>query len=192
MHSFYGASDSRVRSFPVIHLYIQSLISPSLTRSHEHQASLWPSPLPWAEVTQVYQRGSAPDWPVREYRMEWKVRGLIMWERSLESRNLISECVWLCTNINKLLLLSLWHLSQAVVMTSQVSPQARQARHGHTLHFTALRSRARRGGDSVHGCCYRYGLEWTARSARQTFLRWSEGEIVLVNFTMDGQSDAEN
>lgn len=43
-----------------------------------------------------------------------------------------------------MLLLSVSHLSQAVVATAQVPLQAGQGHHHHTLHLTALRARAGR------------------------------------------------
>lgn len=49
------------------------------------------------------------------------------------------------TDVNKLLLLSFGHLSQAVVATGQVSLQARQSGHNHALHLPAFRARACRG-----------------------------------------------
>lgn len=46
------------------------------------------------------------------------------------------------TDVNEVLLLPLSHLSQAVVAPGQVSLQARQRRHHHTLHLAALRPAA--------------------------------------------------
>lgn len=62
--------------------------------------------------------------------------------RSSFKTTTLNSFIWVVvcviTDINEFLLLSISHLSQAVVAPSQVSLQARQGRHHHALHLAPL------------------------------------------------------
>lgn len=68
--------------------------------------------------------------------------------RSSFKTTTLNSFIWVVvcviTDINEFLLLSISHLSQAVVAPSQVSLQARQGRHHHALHLAPLRPAAGR------------------------------------------------